>query len=148
MISKPPSTKPKKIPSPLVNDDGSYRYARGKRKTGVATVKVFSGKGEILVNGKPYQSYFQKSLHDVVTGPLKVLGLDSSRRVEARVTGGGIRGQAESVRLGIARALVVENPDWKTTLRSNGFMTRDPRAKERKKYGLKRARRAPQWTKR
>ncbi len=148
MISKPSSTRLKKTSPSPVSDDGKYQYARGKRKTGVATVKVFYGKGEIIVNGKPFQDYFQKSLHDIVVGPLRVLGLESSRRVEARVTGGGVRGQAESVRLGIARALIVENPDWKTTLRSHGFMTRDPRAKERKKYGLKRARRAPQWTKR
>lgn len=141
------SHKAVKNTSSGIPSDG-FQYARGKRKTGVATVKIYQGNGEILVNGKSYQDYFQKSLHDTIVAPLKALGLEGSRRVEARVTGGGIRGQAESVRLGIARALVSENPDWKTTLRSFGFMTRDPRAKERKKYGLKRARRAPQWTKR
>jgi len=148
MMSKPPLAKSKKTSVPQAHADGGYRYSRGKRKTAVATVKVFYGKGEIVVNGKPFQEYFQKNLHDIVTGPLKALGLESSRRVEARVTGGGVRGQAESVRLGIARALVLENPDWKKTLRGLGYMTRDPRSKERKKYGFKRARRAPQWTKR
>ena len=147
MMKTAPS-KTKKTNAAVPQGSDGYLYARGKRKSGVASVKVFSGNGEIMVNQKPYQQYFQQSLHDTITGPLKALGLESSRRVEARVTGGGIRGQAESVRLGIARALVLENPDWKKTLRSNGFMTRDPRAKERKKYGLKRARRAPQWTKR
>lgn len=125
-----------------------YSYGVGRRKEARATVKVYSESGPIVVNGKRVEEFFPSQLHEVVSSPLSLLGLVATHRVEARVSGGGVRGQAEAVRLGIARALLEEDSTWKKSLRSNGLVTRDPRAKERKKYGLKRARRAPQWTKR
>lgn len=128
--------------------DGKYLFAVGRRKSATATAKVYEEAGPVTVNGKSLSSYFQKDFEELILLPLTVLGLGSSFRAETKVSGGGIRGQAEAVRLAISRALIVHDPSWKKSLRSNGLMTRDPRAKERKKYGLKRARRAPQWTKR
>lgn len=139
------SQKSKEPPGSLL---GKYFYGIGRRKESTATVKIFENPGEHRVNGKSLSTYFQKNLQDHIVLPLRAVGLLSSTRVEARVTGGGVQGQADSIRLGIARALVRKNPEWRRTLRSYGLLTRDPRAKERKKYGLKRARRAPQWTKR
>jgi small subunit ribosomal protein S9 len=130
-----------------VSDDA--RKALGRRKTAIVRIRLQAGSGRITVNGRPYDKYFTTyELRGIVEGPFKALGQEKSFDVEARATGGGIRGQAESVRLAIARALVAKNPDTRTVLKKLGFMTRDPRAKERKKFGLKRARRAPQWSKR
>ena len=128
----------------------AYLYAVGKRKEAIATVKVFkNGKGEIKVNGKEYDQYFRTiSLKETVTSPLQSVGQADKVNVEARVSGGGLVSQSEAVRLGISRALVELNINFKKNLRKAGFLTRDPRVKERKKYGLKRARRAPQWKKR
>lgn len=121
----------------------------GRRKEASAQVSIKSGKGEILINSKPYQEYFPYfEYQQQVVEPLKVAGRVDSSFVMVVVRGGGIRGQAEAVRLGIARALVKDNPDLRASLRAAGLLTCDPRVKERKKYGLKRARRAPQWQKR
>jgi len=129
---------------------GAFVFAIGRRKTAIARVRLIKvGKGLITVNGKPMEKYFTTyELRTMVTSPLKMTAMESAMDVSAEVEGGGIRGQAESVRLGISRALCELNPTYRKTLKKLGFMTRDPRAKERKKPGLKRARRAPQWSKR
>ncbi|MDP3956805.1 MAG: 30S ribosomal protein S9 [bacterium] len=127
---------------------GKYFEGLGKRKTAVARVRLYAGKG-ITVNGKEYTAYFTiRRAQHAVTEPLKLLGLLSDFSVSAKVKGGGPSAQAEAVRHGIARALVKINADYKKRLRRAGFITRDPRMVERKKYGLKKARRAPQWQKR
>lgn len=130
--------------------DGAYLFAIGRRKTSVALVRVIkNGKGLITVNGKPMESYFTTfETRNAITSPLKMAGQENAVDVSAQVKGGGMRGQSESVRLGIARALTELNPVFRKTLKKLGYLTRDPRAKERKKPGLKRARRAPQWSKR
>jgi small subunit ribosomal protein S9 len=126
-----------------------YDRAIGKRKCAIAQVKLFSGKGEIIVNGKPYQEYFPRLEHRRhVEQPFKVTDTLGKYRVEVKVTGGGVTSQSEAIRHGIARALVVTNEQFKPLLRQEGLLTRDARIKERKKYGLKRARKAPQYTKR
>lgn len=125
-----------------------YFEGLGKRKTAVARVRLFAGKG-ITVNGKEYTAYFTiRRAQHAVTEPLVLLGLLSDFSVSAKVNGSGPNSQAGAVRHGIARALVKVNPDYKKRLRRAGFLTRDPRMVERKKYGLKKARRAPQWQKR
>lgn len=128
----------------------SYLYAIGRRKEAIAAVKLYkNGKGKITVNGKLYSVYFPiEELEQIVSGPLKSVGQADKVDIEATARGGGKRGQAEAVRLGISRALVQLNINFKKNLRKAGFLTRDSRVKERKKPGLKRARRAPQWQKR
>lgn len=125
-------------------------WATGKRKNAVATVRFFSkGQGEIVVNKRTVKEYFPVfELQQTVLAPLKLLKQEKNFRFYIKVKGGGIRGQAESIRLGIARALILFNPEWRKELKSAGFLRRDARKKERKKPGLKRARRAPQWAKR
>lgn len=127
-----------------------YLEGVGKRKTAVARVRIFTkGKKEILVNEKPYQDYFFTSeLQQIATDSLRKMKSLDKFRVSIKVSGGGISAQAEAVRHGISRVLVMFNPDFRRRLRKAGFLTRDPRARERKKFGLKRARRAPQWAKR
>lgn len=103
----------------------------------------------ITINGKDYKQYFPIfEYQEIVSAPLKSVGQSDKLDIEVRVRGGGKRGQSEAVRHGISRALVNLNPNFKKNLRRAGFLTRDARVKERKKYGLKRARRAPQWQKR
>jgi small subunit ribosomal protein S9 len=127
-----------------------FLYAVGRRKQAIAAVKLHkNGKGKITVNGKLYSEYFPtEELEQIVSAPLKSVGQADKVDIEAKVLSGGKRGQAEAVRLGISRALVLLNINFKKNLRKAGFLTRDPRVKERKKPGLKRARRAPQWQKR
>ncbi len=127
-----------------------YLYAVGRRKQAIATVKLHkNGKGKITVNGKFYTEYFPTDdLEQIVSAPLKSVGQADKVDIEAKVLSGGKHGQAEAVRLGISRALVLLNINFKKNLRKAGFLTRDPRSKERKKPGLKKARRAPQWQKR
>ena len=127
---------------------GKYFEGLGKRKTAVARVRLQAGKG-ITVNGMDYTDYFnvRRSQH-AVPQPLELLGLLGEFSVSAKVHGGGPNAQSEAVRHGIARALVKIDPDYKKRLRRAGFITRDSRMVERKKYGLKKARRAPQWQKR
>lgn len=125
-------------------------WATGKRKTAIARVRLFSqGRGEISVNKKSVERYFPVfSLKQAILSPLKLLNQEKNFKFIIKVQGGGIRGQAEAIRLGVTRALVVFNPEWRQALKSAGFLRRDARVKERKKPGLKRARRAPQWQKR
>ena len=127
-----------------------YYYANGRRKTATAQVRLYpGGDGTVVVNDKPLEEYFPRSGDvDCILEPLSVTGNLSSFTVSVRVRGGGITGQAEATRHGIARALLLVDPDLRSILRQRGFLTRDARAKERKKPGLKRARKAPQYTKR
>lgn len=127
----------------------SYLYAVGRRKTSVARVRLYAkGEGVILVNGKKHSEYFPEEFYAwVVRQPIDQAAA-SFGEITVRVTGGGVRSQAEAIRHGIARVLVLREPEVRKTLKQVGFLTRDPRVKERKKYGLKRARRAPQWQKR
>ena len=121
----------------------------GRRKSAVARVYLNEGKGNITVNGKDYKQYFPSELMQyVVTQPLTVLNLTGNFDIEVNLDGGGVKGQAEALRLGIARALVIHNPEFKKTLRAEGFMTRDPREVERKKPGQPKARKRFQFSKR
>lgn len=129
----------------------TYLFSVGRRKTAVARVRYHAkGQGEITVNDKPYQEYFPTAaLQKMVTAPIEhAQGLMKDASITVKVQGGGKQAQAESLRLGISRVLLQVDPELKSTLRTAGFLTRDPRKKERKKPGLKRARRAPQWSKR
>jgi|SRR5680860_593154 len=129
-----------------------YFYATGRRKTSVAQVRVYpdTKKSGIVVNNEDYKVYFRKSeiLTEKVYSPLTLLSLEDKYRISVKVSGGGSNGQAEAIRLGIARAFLVLNGEYKKELRDSGYLTRDPRKVERKKPGLKKARRAPQWKKR
>ena len=130
---------------------GEYYYGMGRRKTAVARVRLFpNGDGSITVNGRNGQAYFGKreALTATVLAPLRLLEIAEQYDMTVRVVGGGTSGQAGAIRHGVARALLRVNPEWKPTLRKAGYLTRDPRMKERKKPGLKRARKAPQYTKR
>ena len=131
---------------------GKYFYAVGRRKTSVAKVKLFPGKGEqhaISVNGKSPEKYFPVArLVETVKAPLDTVGEVGKFTVEVKVSGGGTSAQADAVLLGISRALVVFDEELKKILKSKDYLTRDPRKVERKKPGLKKARRAPQWAKR
>ena len=130
----------------------SYFYGLGKRKTSIAQIKVYpsnKGQTEIIINGKKIDDYFTISrLRDVIISPLAVAGQDKKFSVLVKVAGGGISSQSEAIRLGISRALVESDAALKKPLRDKGFMTRDARKVERKKPGLRKARRAPQWAKR
>lgn len=127
----------------------TYVYSVGRRKRSVATVRLFpKGDGEIMINEKKYTEYFPtKLLQELVAMPIQTLG-ENMYNVTVKVKGGGVHGQAEAVRHGIARALVKLDQENRKSLKIKGFLTRDAREKERKKPGLKRARRAPQWSKR
>jgi len=127
-----------------------YFTAVGRRKEASARVKILSGKGVITVNNKSLDEYFGGSarLMEKVGESLKILSFEKKYDVFAKVSGGGKNGQAEAIRHGVARALVKEDESVKSTLRKAGYITRDPRAKERKKPGLKRARKAEQFSKR
>ncbi|MBI4299509.1 MAG: 30S ribosomal protein S9 [Chloroflexi bacterium] len=127
----------------------NYVTAAGRRKTAVARIRLLSGNGTVVVNGKPMAQFFGRAtLHNEVLQPLRVTGTADKYNVMVRVEGGGTSGQAGAIRHGIARALVRIDEEFKKVLRQHGLLTRDPRMKERKKYGLKRARKAPQYTKR
>jgi small subunit ribosomal protein S9 len=126
-----------------------FYHGTGRRKTAVARVRIIPGTGSIVVNEKPMEEYFTRDAdRSTVFGPLRATNVVSQFDVMVKVEGGGVAGQAGAVSHGIARALQSANPDLHLTLRQGGFLTRDPRAKERKKPGLKRARKAPQYTKR
>ncbi|MGO8949203.1 MAG: 30S ribosomal protein S9 [Ktedonobacterales bacterium] len=129
---------------------GAYYYGTGRRKTAVARVRLYlGGDGLIMVNGRNADEYFpRETLMQAVRSPLRTLELNNRFSISVRVVGGGVSGQAGAVRHGIARALVRADEEFRPALRKNGFLTRDSRMKERKKYGLKRARKAPQYTKR
>lgn len=128
---------------------GKHYYALGRRKTAVAQAIIQAGNGTIAINQLPFEGYFQTfDLQQIVTQPLRALGLEKTMNVRGKIHGGGIHAQAESLRHAISRALIIHNPESRRTLKKLGFLTRDPRVKERKKPGLKRARRAPQFSKR
>ncbi len=126
-----------------------YTEAIGRRKTASARVRLYPGTGEIVVNDKPMEEYFGRPLDQMILRqPLTLTGTAATYNISVKVHGGGEGGQASAVRLGIARALCEIDSNMRPTLKAAGFLTRDPRAKERKKPGLKRARKAPQYTKR
>lgn len=130
--------------------DQKYTYAKGGRKTAVAQCKLIkSGKGEITVNGKKFTEYFPvPDMQEMITMPLTITNHAKDVNVALKVHGGGKIGQAEACRHSIARALEVLEGELRPVLKAEGFLKRDPRSKERKKPGLRRARRAPQWSKR
>jgi small subunit ribosomal protein S9 len=127
----------------------AYFYGTGRRKSAVARVRLLPGSGAVIVNGKPMEEVFpQTRLQSEIINPLRVTDTVNKFNAVVKVEGGGISGQAGAIRHGIARALVEADEKLKPLLRHHGLLTRDPRVKERKKYGLKRARKAPQYTKR
>lgn len=126
-----------------------YFQAIGRRKTATAQVRLSEGSGKVIVNGKPFEALFStEELRGVVLRPLKEVGMTEKFDVSIKTSGGGPVGQADAARLGIARALVLMETTLKTALKAAGLMTRDPRKKERKKFGRRGARRSPQWRKR
>ncbi|MBN2585433.1 30S ribosomal protein S9 [Patescibacteria group bacterium] len=128
---------------------GKYHYGTGRRKTATARVRLYEGSGQVVINGKPSKIYLAPaSLLDIILQPLIAVGMKERFDVSVVVAGGGPKSQTEAIRHGIARALLDVDVTLRKTLKSAGLLTRDPRAKERKKPGLKRARRAPQFAKR
>ena len=127
-----------------------YFYGTGRRKSSIARVRVYAnGTGSITINGRSIDEYFGlETLKMVVRQPLNATNTLGKVDIVATVEGGGVSGQAGALRHGVARALLLVNPEYRTVLKKAGFLTRDPRMKERKKYGLKAARRAPQFSKR
>jgi len=149
-VEKPKKKKKSKEVKKPVKKILKYFEEIGRRKTSVARVRIFP-KGEkfFLVNEKPLDEYFSTfELKETVLSPLKKTDCLDRYGISVKVKGGGINSQAEAVRHGLSRALVLLNPDFRKKLKKAGFLTRDPRMRERKKFGLKRARRAPQWQKR
>ena len=123
--------------------------AVGRRKKAIARVRLVPGEGKIVINKRDIDNYFGlETLKMVVRSPLALLGLEGKYDIVVRVNGGGIAGQAGAIRHGLSRALLQQNDENRSALKKAGFLTRDPRMKERKKYGLKGARRAPQFSKR
>ena len=121
----------------------------GRRKTAIATVKLIDGDGKIVCNGRKFEEFFPRPVHQIfVKKPLELLGLTSKIDVFASLKGGGVTGQAEALKMGIARGLVQHNPDYRSLLSQNGLLTRDPRMVERKKYGRAGARKRFQFSKR
>jgi len=130
------------VPKPLVQ-------TTGRRKQAVARVRIRPGNGKIVVNGRPIEDYFPSETHRMVLSePLTATNTNEVYDVDATIFGGGVSGQAGALRLGIARALVDLDPEVRVTLKRAGLLTRDAREKESKKYGLKKARKAPQYSKR
>ncbi len=128
---------------------GKYVKAVGRRKTAAAQVRLyFKGKGQVLVNDKKIKDFFQLDNHNIALQPLKELSLNKDVDVSIIVKGGGVKAQAEAIRHGISRALLINDETLRDTLKVHGWLTRDSRKKERKKPGLKKARKAPQWSKR
>jgi small subunit ribosomal protein S9 len=130
------------VPQPLVQ-------TTGRRKSAVARVRLRDGEGKITINGRAVEDYFPNDTHRMIlTEPLKVVEAEERYDIDATMDGGGPSGQAGAMRLGIARALVALDEEVRPTLKKAGFLTRDAREKESKKYGLKKARKAPQYSKR
>ena len=126
-----------------------YFYGTGRRKSSVARVRVYNGTGKITINDRDIDDYFGlETLKLIVRQPLALTGTADKFDIVCRVNGGGVTGQAGAIRHGVARALLLYNAELRAELKKAGFLTRDPRMKERKKYGLKGARRAPQFSKR
>jgi small subunit ribosomal protein S9 len=130
------------VPKPLTQ-------TTGRRKAAIARVRLRPGSGTIVVNGRPVEDYFPSATHRMVlTEPLRLVEKAEAYDIDASLDGGGVSGQAGALRLGIARALADLEPELRVSLKRAGFLTRDPREKEQKKYGLKKARKAPQYSKR
>jgi len=129
--------------------DQRYFYGLGRRKSAIARVRLYPGNGTVVINGRPFEDVLpRESLRDEVMQPLVATDSAKSFNIQAKVQGGGVSGWAGAIRHGVARALVAADETNKRPLRAQGLLTRDPRVKERKKPGLKRARKAPQYTKR
>ena len=127
----------------------SFYYGTGRRKNSVARVRLFNGTGKITINGRDIDNYFGlETLKLIVRSPLALTGTEGKFDIVVNVVGGGVAGQAGAIRHGITRALMESDAELRPALKKAGFVTRDPRMKERKKYGLKKARRAPQFSKR
>ena len=130
-------------------DSKPYYYGTGRRKSSVARVRLYEGSGKVTINGRNIDEYFGlETLKLIVNQPLDLTETSKKFDIVCNVGGGGVTGQAGAIRHGISRALLVFNPELRQALKKAGFLTRDPRMKERKKYGLKAARRAPQFSKR
>ena len=127
-----------------------YYEGVGRRKESIARVRIMSGSGQFIINTKPVQEYFTRYGDlDEILGALQAVGEAREQLdISVVVTGGGVTGQTDAVKMGMARALILMKPDYRSALRKGGYLTRDPRIKERKKPGLKRARKAPTYTKR
>lgn len=126
-----------------------FDYGTGRRKTATARTRLYSGTGQILVNGRPYDEFFpRKTLQMIVRQPLELTKTLGKFDIKVNVQGGGINGQAQAIRHGISRALLEHDPELRGTLKKAGFLTRDARKKERKKYGLRGARASFQFSKR
>ncbi|AGF51010.1 30S ribosomal protein S9 [Synechocystis salina LEGE 06155] len=125
-------------------------WGTGRRKAAIARVRLVPGQGEVIVNGKPGEIYFNRIANYIqsLKAPLETLGLEGEYNILVNAHGGGLTGQADAVKLGVARALCQLSPENRQPLKAEGYLTRDPRAKERKKYGLHKARKAPQYSKR
>ncbi|HET8863887.1 MAG TPA: 30S ribosomal protein S9 [Solirubrobacterales bacterium] len=130
--------------------EGDARFlATGKRKNAIARVTLLPGGGKVVINGRPLEEFFPRPLHQTTAcQPLTITGYEGNVDVRVRVHGGGVSGQAGAVRHGIARALIEVDPELRGELKRRGFLTRDARAKERRKAGLKKARKRPQFSKR
>ncbi len=148
------TVKKEKVKKEPVSHEGKYFYAVGRRKTSIAKVKLFISKNEkendlVLVNERTAEDYFPlERLVETVKSPLAMTGDDNKFKTVTKVIGGGTNSQAEAIRLGIARALVIFDETLKKSLKDKGYLTRDSRKVERKKPGLKKARKSPQWAKR
>ena len=150
MIKKEPVKKePVKKTAAVKSVAGRYFQATGGRKSAHAVVRVFSHKGDLIVNGKKYSDYFKNTRNQVICrSSLEAVSGWDKVSAEAKVVGGGLNAQADAIRNGMAKALVALNIAFRPALSRLGYLTRDSRVVERKKYGLKKARRAPQWAKR
>ena len=128
---------------------GRYYYGTGRRKEAIARVRLYEGSGNILINGKPYLEFFSRTAHQLkVRRPLEVSETAGKFDIYAKINGGGVSAWADALAHGTSRALLRYEESFRPALRKAGLLTRDPRVKERKKVGLKRARKAPQYTKR
>ena len=134
----------------MADSDRAVYWGTGRRKSSVARVRLVPGSGNMTINKKPGNEYLQDNPAYLTSAkaPLETLGLESDYDILVTVHGGGLTGQADSIKLGVARALCELDPDNRMPLKTEGYLTRDPRQKERKKYGLKKARKAPQFSKR
>ena len=134
----------------MADSDRAVYWGTGRRKSSIARVRLVPGSGNLTINKKPGEEYLQNNPAYLVAAkaPLETLGLEGDYDILVNVKGGGLTGQADSIKLGVARALCELDPDNRTPLKTEGYLTRDPRQKERKKYGLKKARKAPQFSKR
>jgi len=134
----------------MITTNTHLSYGLGRRKQSIAQVRIFNGTGNIIINGQPAESYLQYNLKNlkIIRSPLELLNVNSLFDIIVLTSGGGLTGQADSIKLGVARAFCNLDPLNRTLLKLNGHLTRDPRIKERKKYGLKKARKAAQFSKR